>query len=124
MFEFINTKNKMARLYNLIYVIRRLTFIMLCIFKNESGGLLLAINMFINLIYGMYMASSKAFRRRSMNRQDIFCEFFVSASIYWKIFYTNLIQKENDKFYFANIEIGLILFYSFINLIIIIFGSA
>ena len=58
LFEFMNTKNKMARIYNLIFVIRRLIYVMLCFFKNQSGGLLLAINMFINLIYGIYMASS------------------------------------------------------------------
>jgi hypothetical protein len=36
LFEFINTKKKIARIYNLIYILKRLTFVMLCFFKNES----------------------------------------------------------------------------------------
>ena len=38
LFEFLNTKKKMARFYNLIFVLRRFIFVMLCFFKNESGS--------------------------------------------------------------------------------------
>ena len=114
----------MARLYNLIFVLRRLIFVMLCFFKNQSGGLLLAINILINLTYGIYMASSKAFRKRSLNRQDMFSECIVSASIYWKVLYTNLVQKQEDQYYFAKMEMSFILFYCFVNLIIIILATA
>lgn len=36
LFEFINPKKKIARIYNLIYIFKRLTFLMLCFFKNKS----------------------------------------------------------------------------------------
>jgi hypothetical protein len=33
-FEFLKTKNKLTRFYNLIFVIRRFLFVMLCFYKN------------------------------------------------------------------------------------------
>ena len=113
----------MARLYNLIFVLRRLTYVMLCFFKNESGGLLLTINIFINFIYGIYMASSQAFRKRCLNRQNMFNEWVVSASIYWKILYTNYVGSQEDQYEFSKIEISLILFYCFVNLVVIIYAT-
>ena len=96
MFEFINTKNKIARFYNLIFVIRRLIFVMLCFFKNQIGGQLLAIHIFINFIYSIYMASAKAFNKKSLNLQDFINEYIISASIYWKMLYTNLVENQED----------------------------
>jgi hypothetical protein len=53
--EFINTKKRIARFYNLIFIARRIIFIVLCLFTNENGGLVLVINILIDLIYGIYM---------------------------------------------------------------------
>ncbi len=123
LFEFIKTKNKMARLYNLIFVLRRLIFVMLCFFKNQSGGLLLAINIFINFIYSVYMASTKAFILKNMNIQDFFNECIISASIYWKLLYTNMIESQEDQYNYAKMEMSFILFYCFVNLIVIIHAT-
>ena len=91
LFEFINIKKKAARLYNLIYALRRMIYIVLIIFANYSGALVLLINMYINLIYVFYIASVKAFKKRSLNKQDSFNEFIVSASNYCKILYTDVV---------------------------------
>ena len=66
------------------------------------------------------MASSKAFSKRSLNMQDFFNECIISGSMYWKILYTNLIESQEDQYFFAKIEISFILFYCFVNLIIIV----
>ena len=66
------------------------------------------------------MGSSQAFRKRILNRQNMFNEWTVSASIYWKILYTNYIGSQEDQYNFSKIEMGLILFYCFVNLIVII----
>ena len=34
LFEFVKTKNKYTRFYNLIFVLRRFLFVMLCFYKN------------------------------------------------------------------------------------------
>ena len=57
----------MARYYNLIFVLRRMIFVVLIFFKNENGGLLIMINIFINLAYGIYFASIRAFKKRRLN---------------------------------------------------------
>ena len=51
------------------------------------------INLFINLIYGMYMVKANPFKDKSLNMQDLFNEIIVSASLYWKIFYTGIFQN-------------------------------
>ena len=45
----------------------------------------------IDLIYGIYMGHAKAFKKRILNRQDMFNECAVSASFYWKMLYSNLV---------------------------------
>ena len=44
----------------------------------------------------------------------------MSATIYWKILYSGLINLEDDKIMFAKMESGFILFYCFVNMIMII----
>ncbi len=45
-------------------------FVMLYIFKNQSGGLVLAITMGSNLAYGIYIAGVKPLeKKRSLNWQ-------------------------------------------------------
>jgi len=50
----------------------------------------------------------------------MFNEWTVSASIYWKILYTNYVGSQEDQHNFSKIEMGFILFYCFVNLIVII----
>ena len=55
-----------------------------------------------------------------MNRQDFFNECVVSASTYWKILYTSIVEKKEDQFYFAKMELAFILLYCFVNLVLIV----
>ena len=71
----------------------------------------------------MYMASSKAFKKRILNQQDFFNEYIIAASIYWKMLYTDLIENQDDKYNYAKMEMSFILFYCFVNLIIIILAT-
>ena len=66
-FEFINTKKKMARFYNLVYIIRRLIIVILWIYEDENGGLLLVTIILLNIIYTIYMAEAKAFETNLLN---------------------------------------------------------
>ena len=66
LFEFIKTKNKFTRFYILIFVLRRFLFVMLCFYKNQSS-IVLVICMYINLIYGIYIVSAKAFENKYLN---------------------------------------------------------
>ena len=70
------------------------------------------------------MASTKAFNKKCLNLQDIFNECFIYGSIYWKMLYSNLVLTQEDQYFFAKIEISFILFYCFVNLIIIILATA
>lgn len=101
---------------------RRMIFLILSILKNESGSLILIINIFFDLIFGMYMGHAKALEKRSLNYQDMFNECVVAASLYWKILYTSVTNQE-DQYLFAKMELFIILFYCFVNLIIIILAS-
>ena len=83
----------MSRIYNLIFILRRITFVVICLFTAENGGLILGINIMIDLIYGIYMGQAKAFNKRSLNRQDMFNECVVSASFYWKMLYSNMVHN-------------------------------
>ena len=67
MFEFINFKKKMARFYNLVYIIRRLIIVILWIYEDENGGLLLVTIILLNIIYTIYMAEAKAFETNLLN---------------------------------------------------------
>ena len=98
LYEFINTKKLKSRFYNLIFLIRRIFFVVLCLYSSKNGGLInggliLGINIMIDLIYGIYMGHAKAFKKRSLNRQDMFNECFVSASFYWKMLYTDMVSN-------------------------------
>jgi len=66
--EFINTKKLMSRFYNLIFLVRRILFVVLCLFTNQDGGLVLGLNIMIDLIYGIYMGHAQAFKIRILNR--------------------------------------------------------
>jgi len=120
MFEFINTKKKMARFYNLIYIFRRLMIVVLWIFENENGGILLVTIIFLNLLYTIYMAEAKAFERKLLNQQDLMNEFVVATSFYLKMLYSNMVLKQEDMYYFAKMELSYILFWCFINLVLIV----
>ena len=91
MFEFINTKKKMAVFYNLIYVLRRLIIVILWIYEDENGGLLLVTIILLNLVYTIYMAEAKAFERKLLNQQDFMNEFVVATSFYWKMLYSEMV---------------------------------
>ena len=66
------------------------------------------------------MTSTKDFRNRFLNRQDFFNECVVSASTYWKILYTCIVENKEDQYYFAKIEVAFILLYCFVNLVLIV----
>jgi hypothetical protein len=66
LFEFLKTKSKLTRFYNLIFVLRRFLFVMLCFYKNESVTNLIIL-MFTNLLYGIYMVRAKAFENKYLN---------------------------------------------------------
>ena len=93
LFEFINLRKKIARSYTLIYISRRLIFLILCFYKNDNEGLILLINLFVNLIYGIYMASAKAFLKKGLNKMDLINEIAIAVTLYWKILYTGLVYS-------------------------------
>ena len=66
------------------------------------------------------MAEAKAFERKLLNQQDFMNEFVVATSFYWKMLYSEMVSKQEDKYYFAKMELSYILVYSFINLVLII----
>ena len=66
LFEFLKTKSKLTRFYNLIFVLRRFLFVMLCFYKNESK-IVLVICICTNLIYGIYLVRAKAFENKYLN---------------------------------------------------------
>ncbi len=70
------------------------------------------------------MASAKAFKKKILNQQDFFNEYSIAASIYWKMLFTDLVENQEDQYNFAKMEMSLILFYCFVNLIIIILATA
>ena len=49
-----------------------------------------------NLAYGIYIAAAKPFEIKSLNWQDLFNEFFLAASTYWKVLYSGLVLKPED----------------------------
>ena len=66
------------------------------------------------------MTKAKAFRKRLLNHQDFFNECVVSASTFWKILYTSIVEKKEDQYYFAKMELAFILLYCFVNLVLIV----
>ena len=66
------------------------------------------------------MANAKALNGRKLNNQDFFNECILSLSLYWKMLFTNLIESQEDQYFFAKIEISLILLYCFVNIVIIV----
>jgi hypothetical protein len=83
----------MSRFYNLIFLVRRILFVVLCLFTNKNGGLILGLNIIIELIYGIYLGQAQAFKKRILNRIDLFNEFIVSASFYWKMLYSSMVSN-------------------------------
>ena len=68
------------------------------------------------------MAEAKAFILKSLNYQDIFNEIFVSLSLYWKFVYSGVITNKEVEQFYAKMEIIFILFYCFVNLIVIVYS--
>lgn len=66
------------------------------------------------------MAEVKAFEEKSLNQQDFFDELVVSYSLYWKFLYTGVVSDSLTELFLAKIEIYVILFYCYANLILII----
>ena len=67
------------------------------------------------------MAYAKALKGKSLNQQDLFNEYVVSTTLYWKFLYTGVVQSQEDLNFFAKIECSFILFFCFENLIFIIY---
>jgi hypothetical protein len=51
---------------------------------------------------------------------DLFNEIVLSATLYCKILYSDLVDYEDDKIMYAKMGSGFILFYCFINMIVIV----
>jgi hypothetical protein len=90
LFEFINTKKTSAKYYNLIFALRRLLFILLSIYYNISGAVIV-ICMSANLLYGIYAIRTMAFENKYSNYQDIFNELMVAFSTFWMVLYTEVV---------------------------------
>jgi hypothetical protein len=96
---------------------------MLSFYKNKNGALILAILMGLNLAYGIYISHVRPLENRSLNRQELTNECIVAASTIWKILYSDVVWNQEDKYFFAKMEITFILAYCFFNLVIILFDT-
>ena len=68
LFEFLDTKNKFARIYNLIFVVRRSSLVLTCFYKGQFSGLILIGCMLLNLVYLIFIGCTKPFKKRSLNK--------------------------------------------------------
>lgn len=92
--EFININKKTALLYNIIYVIRRFIYVIICFYKNESQGLILVMLFVSNLLFGIIILSLKGFKDRRLNHQDLMGEIVVAFTLEWKIVYTAAVDNQ------------------------------
>lgn len=97
LFEFINIKNRIALLYNIIYLSRRFIYVILCFKKNESEGLIIVIYLMVNLLLGTIIVGLKAFKEKKLNQQDFLGEIVVAFAMYWNILYTSAVTNQELK---------------------------
>lgn len=54
-----------------------------------------------NLFYGIYAVSAMAFENKYLNYQDIFNELMVAFSTFWMVLYTEVVQSQDDQYFFG-----------------------
>ena len=114
------------RLYNIIYILRRCSFLTISMFyiQKANGFITLIVFAILNQMFQIFIVNTKSFKKRILNRMELFNEIFIQFSIYLMICFTNWIPNLNIQYQYGQYIIFCISFYSVINIIIIVVMTA
>jgi hypothetical protein len=129
MFEGVRLRSKVTASFYLIFIIRRLLFVIICFGMDNYSGLNLVLFMCMNLFMLMYVGWTRPLIGKFSNRLEIFNELFVSFITIHMAFFTDWVLDEK---YLANkpvqYDYGIMmnvffLYYLYANLIVIIWET-
>ena len=100
LYEFQKVNSLSQRLYNLVYILRRCIFMAMSMFfiKNVNGFITLISFAILNQLFQIFIVNTKPYKKRILNRIEIFNEMFIQFSIYFMICYSNWIPDQNLQY--------------------------
>ena len=118
-YEGINIKNKANLFFRIWFCIRRIIFISSLYLIPQYISLQLICFMYANLFSTVYQGNFKPLNIRFLNRLQMTNEYLIACMAYMAVLFTDLIDADSDKYYFAWHLIGIISFTFIINMIFI-----
>ncbi len=122
MFEGVNLKWTSSRFYYLVFWARRMISICLSLLTNfKMGTIVLLVILFLNILYTIYIGRQRRLIKLNLNFQERFNELIVSGCYYMLIIQTDWVPSQIKKFFHGFMLTYLVIFYSFVNILLILY---
>ena len=96
MFEGVKLRSKIHAAFYLIFIIRRVVFVMLCFGWDNYSGLNLCMIEYFNLFMLMYVGYTRPLISKFSNRLEMFNELFVCYITFHMKFFSSWVLDENN----------------------------
>ena len=129
MFEGVKLKSKITACFYLVFIIRRLIFVMLVFGIDNYSGLVMVILCWMNLGMLIYVGQISPLVERLENRLEMFNELFVCCITFHMFFFSDWVLDENAQankpiqYNYGIMMNTFFLYYLYINLIYIIWHT-
>mmetsp|Transcript_19666 Transcript_19666/g.30381 ORF Transcript_19666/g.30381 Transcript_19666/m.30381 type:complete len:228 (+) Transcript_19666:5547-6230(+) len=107
--------------YYLVYVLRRMVFILNAYYMQDWIAFQVMFNIFMNIAYLMFIFHAQPFAQPNLNRLELFNEGVILMISYLVLGFTDWVINPNTKYHLGTMMVYLILFDIGINIALIVF---
>jgi len=107
-------------MYNFVYMLRRIHFVGWAFFVTQFPSLQCMFIMYSNIFVAIYLGAYKPLIKRSDRYLEFFNELIITVVTYHEMFYTDWVDKMEDKMLFGWSMIAIIAFNLLINILIVL----
>ena len=124
LFDDIELRTKWTAAFYLFYALRRIFFVDIAFNLKEWPGIQIILINYLNLAALIYVGSHQPLISLPRNRLEIFNEFMICFITFIFMGFTDVILNEDEKWDFGKIMIYLVLYFMYVNIMVILANLA
>jgi len=124
LYDDIELRTKWTAAFYLCYALRRIFFVDIAFNLKELPGIQIILINYLNLAALIYVGTHKPLISQPRNRLEIFNEFMICFITFVFMGFTDVILNEDDKWAFGNIVIWLVIYFLYVNIMVILANIA
>ena len=111
--------------YYLVYLVRRLAFLMLALYVKDQDDCWIQIMglLFMNLANSMYLGGALAWAPRAYYRMDIINDWFIGTVSIHQVLFTEFVYNPELRYYYGWQTIAIVLVFIIFNMIFVIWDA-